>query len=1574
MPQFESLTNEATFVSDHYLTSDETKQTFLAQVRARRRQWNEDRKEAAESPLSRFTAARVELLTALSALSAELAQASEDASARQNHDAITGVRDTYRLLLDVLGYKGPLQNLEVDRGNEYLRLEDVWSQPRPGTQHPAVVIIPAEPAETLEDTIGAAKPLAPVFFGEKQQPAWSVGKTVSELFQTEEPPSYVVIMAGRTLILAERARWAEGRYLAVDVQLVAERNETKHGGEIDYFLTIFSSESLTPQTDGSFWWDETLDASVSHAVSVSDGLREGIRRSIEIIANDVLDRHRAQGLGIEEIDGNDLARQAMRYLYRILFLLYAEASPEMGVLPVGIDEYDSGYGLDRLRELISHDLAGTREEQGTHFYESLALLFDLVNGSHPLHGNGNGTQPLQASEDGLVFQPLRADLFEPAATAHIDKVKLSNRALHGVLTRLLLSSEQTGEQRGYVSYATLGVNQLGAVYEGLMSYTGFIAQHPLHEVAPDGDAKKGSWVVPIDQSDDIGPKDFVTSTDLDTGETRPIIHPTGSFVYRLAGRERQQSASYYTPEVLTRFTVAQALEELLDQPDKAGNSKRTSAAEILDLSVCEPALGSGAFAIEAVRQLAEQYLSRREEELDQRVPAEQRSAELQKVKAHIALHQIYGVDLNDTAVELAEISLWLDTMSTDLQAPWFGLRLKQGNSLLGAKRASYTRSQTNRKEYLKVAPTEHSLTSMVETMDEERNDDSLLGRIHHFLLPGEGWGSAASVKEIKDLAGKNQKTLRNWQRDVTKKLNTEQVNDLLGLANRVETLWPIALRRLQIAEHEVQREIDFFGKPPSIEPDRSNSVSREGIENKLNNAEGIYQRLKLVMDLWSALWFWPVVPDEKDQPVPPSIAEWIETLEMLLGTGPTMTTARKQNSAQGDLLAAATWQDLNEAEAIEQAASNMRQIEQILEKHPWVRIARDIVAEQNFFHWELEFGTIFARGGFDLQVGNPPWVRPDVDVEALLAEFDPWWQLTRKSTQAQKKSRREQTLANPKIAGQFVEHATINPNIRQWLGSVTQFPVVSGLRPDLYRSFMEQTWRSANVLGIVGLVHPISHFTEIRASGLRHATYLRLRRHWHFINSLGLYDIHSSINFGVHIYGTAQAKPQFVMASSLYHPDTVIGSLHHDGTGQIPGLRDDEHQWDTRPHKQRIQQVDTDVLKTWKSVLEDSQTPAIETRMLFLPNTVNAVVLEKITQRRRISELGWQSSSGWNETTDRQKGYFEVGSARPASWNEVIVQGPHFNVATPLSKEPRITMRSSADYDDIDLEAIPIDFIPRTNYQPNIDHNYTNDYTKWDIDGVPSSARDFYRLAWRRRARDTDVRTLIPAVFPPGMAHVNTVESVGGFRHAIEILLYTGLFSSLSYDFVIRSMGKSDVFPSEVNQLPRFNTNIPGIKEAITNRAARLVCLTEVYAQLWNAALGTQWSFTSPARGAEERRSLLVELDVLAGISLGLDLEELITLYQTQFPILRNYERNDLYDLNGRKVPNQIVREYRKHGEELTLEERRWVHPHSEVEYTFEFPFRTLDREQGYRDAWAKFEHEFGVVKSSETHKREYLS
>ena len=182
----------------------------------------------------------------------------------------------------------------------------------------------------------------------------------------------------------------------------------------------------------------------------------------------------------------------------------------MGVLPVGVGEYNEGYGLDRLRELALNAPQSQRARSGTHIYQSLGTLFRLVDQGHrpsldpgtELNALAYTPTPVEG-DPGLHFDSLKADLFDPKAMADIDLVGLSNAALQKVLEHLLLSKELKGKDRGFISYAELGVNQLGAVYEGLMSYTGFIAETDLHEVAKDGDSSKGSWVVPVERSESI---------------------------------------------------------------------------------------------------------------------------------------------------------------------------------------------------------------------------------------------------------------------------------------------------------------------------------------------------------------------------------------------------------------------------------------------------------------------------------------------------------------------------------------------------------------------------------------------------------------------------------------------------------------------------------------------------------------------------------------------------------------------------------------------------------------------------------------------------------------------------------------------------------------------------------------------------------------------------------------------------------------------------------------------------------------------------------------------------------------
>lgn len=1542
MPSYESIVLVEDWISEHFFTAEGKGTTFQKQVETLRKSWDREAKEGRSTVLSRFTRARGELLDILVGLT----ESGADPVAQESSALRAG-----GLLRDILALPGDREELTLERGSSDLVVSGV----RLGGSS-EVLWLDAAPAASTESGLSETPLLGANSVDGRPRAGQPVAKLLSELYLADPSPKYIVVCAGQHLYLTERERWPEGRYLAADVQLIADRQETRKYGEVDRFLAIFGRESLLPDADGAIWWDARLDESRQHAVGVSQDLRDGIRESIEIIANDVLDRRREQGLPVHDVDGQDLARQSLRFLYRVLFLLYAEASPELGVLPKGMGEYDAGYGLERLRELAITDLPTQRAQRGVHLYESLHLLFQLVNGDHPSQrrtvedddgrageqaDSGHDAESLETDE-GLRFEPLRADLFDPRATTLIDEVGLSNLELQQVLQRLLLSRVGRTGERGFISYANLGINQLGAVYEGLMSYTGFIAGEDLREVAKNGDAEKGSWVVPLDRAEDIEPKHFVTRVDEETGLKEPVVHRQGSFVFRLAGRERQQSASYYTPEVLTRFVVSQALEELLDED--------TPADEILRLSVCEPALGSGAFAIEAVRQLAEEYLTRKQKELDREIPAEEYPQQLQRVKAQIALHQVHGVDLNETAVELAEVSLWLDTMQPGLQAPWFGLRLKRGNSLIGARRATYSAQQVKAKKHLSEEPQSHPLTGLVEALAEDRRDPAVSGRIHHFLLPGEGWGAAADAKEVKDLAGDRQKELKAWARSTRKALTGPQVTRLQGLAVRVETLWGIALRRLQIAESQARRFIDYW---PHERTPEDTQVTREEIEQALADPAGAYRRLKRVMDAWNALWFWPLTEDDVQ---PPSMDEWLDALEGLLGV-----RGKESRILQNEtFLGAADWEELNAYEELDLGLATAASPRRVQERHPWLMVCDRLAEEQGFFHWELEFASVFGRGGFDLQVGNPPWVRPDWDEKAVFAEHDPWWQLADKPSRQDKREKRDQATSDPAHARFMQVTAGDIVALRDVLTAQSRFSLIADLRPDLYRSFMVQTWRHVSARGAVSLIHPESHFTEKKAQHLRGETYRRLRRHWQFINELSLFEIHHLVSYGVHVYGASQERPRFQMAASLYHPDTVERSFAHEGGTEIPGLKDAEGRWDTRPHPERVIEVTLETLTVWAKILDEPGTSPWHARMVYPVNRASMNVLEKLSAAPRVRELGMQYSSGWNETTDRQKGYFEVGSRVNGSWKDVILQGPHFTVATPFAKQPNPTMKNNLDWTELDLEALPADFIPRTSYQPNRsgEVDYDADYGTWELpDGTQTPVRDHYRIAWRQMAALTGVRTFCPMVIPPGASHVHSVISgaAASANRGTDVLLLAGVWSSLVLDFVVRASNVASVFGTVVDRLPTFE-DVPGIADEIRKRAARLICLTEAYAPLWNEVMDTPWTPESPARVAAERRQLLVELDALAALILGLTADELCTIYRTQFPVLRGYEQTDLYDANGRKVPQEMAKLYRKGGEDgMTAADLRWTHPQSEVEYTFEFPFRTLDREEDMREAYERF-------------------
>ncbi|MEU1928081.1 class I SAM-dependent DNA methyltransferase [Streptomyces sp. NPDC019826] len=1483
-------------------------------------------------------------------------------------------------------------------------------------------------------------------------------KLASFLFACEDAPRYVLLLVGGVVVLADRAAWGEGRYLAVSLDAALERNDTKAGGELDTVAALFGADSLrTPEEGGENPLAGLVDKSTKHAVGVSSELRDGLRISVELIANEVLERLREQGVRPEDVKelpelGRQLTRESLRFLYRILFLLYAEARPELGILPSDYPEYQQGYGLARLGDLVAEqDLVDEKSRRGFYLYESLDLLFRKVQeGYRPRRTHGAPSSPAEkASEDlGLRFEPLHSKLFEqesikligaravpdprhdadePGSERFLD-TRLRNATLYRVLRLLMLTRGKRKERGGFISYAQLGINQLGAVYEGLMSYSGFVAGEELYEVAKNGDPKDGSWLVPSSRADEYADSVYVRERDEYTGEEQRVRHAPGSFVYRLSGRDRQTSASYYTPESLTKVTVQLALQHRLDQDDTV-----TPAREMLDWKICEPALGSGAFLNEAINQVAAEYLRRRQDELGVAIDTEKYAQELQKAKAYIALHNSYGVDLNETAVELAEVSLWLNTMHPGMEAPWFGLHLRRGNSLIGGRREVYGPERLKKGGWLGTTPERFPLVDAVAGAELPE------GAVHHFLLPAKEWGAVAAEKEAKTLAPEAAKALGAWRKAITKSPSAKQTVRLQGLARRAEYLWGLVVRRLEISERDISRRIDVWGAEEGWLRSPEVAVQREKVLADLEAVDTPYWRLKTLMDTWCALWFWPVqeaalLDGSAEQYARPAevagvtadhesgvLMSWEtddlfgettdsreltrESVERRRGTGRRKEQIREQRRPVIPLAALEDWLDfaesllgtqevpsdslvasfatLDELEPYEDALPELMGMDRahwLENRFPWVAVAGDVAARQGFFHWELEYAQVFARGGYDLQVGNPPWVRPDWQEGLILAEIEPWFTLAEKPNVSDWRLRKDEVLERHNL-GFFLEELSANTGTVSLLGSATTFPLLTGTQPDLYRAFMCQVWGNLGPSGTAGMIHPDTHLGGTKEGALRAAAYKHLRVHADFVNRGNRFfppPVHRNKHFGMHIYGPKN-QPDFSHLSWLVDPTTLTDSLRHDGLGAVPGTRFKDD-WDARPHRARIIRVNIETLTQWSQLAGSHiYSPPEETALLYpITSDEQGAIAALASASHRLGSYAPRISSGYNETNGRRDGFIRWSTSAPDSLSEVVLQGPHFGIATPFNKQPNTPCRSNLDYTTWNLTSIDRSAVPTTNYVRacDLDH-YIAEQDHWE--GRPYTT--YFRLAWREMVPPSNERSLFAALIPPGPAHIHAVRSMALESNALTSLA-AGFWASIPLDYLLRITGRGHLDVAEARKMPTGGAGHP-LAIPLLLRTLRLNALTAAYSSLWKelfhptwpgyegwayekwpnltpltANLSPTWQYDTPLRTEYERRAALVEVDAIVSVWLGITATQFMAIYKSRYPILAEREAAMYFDANGRKIAADSY----AYGHGQTKDDYLALLDHLASPATtpppagYSAPFYKADRETEMRAAHAHFQ------------------
>ncbi len=296
------------------------------------------------------------------------------------------------------------------------------------------------------------------------------------IFGLDNPPRWVLLISDAQLLLIDRSKWHEKRLLRFDLTEIFGRREDSTFKAVSALLF---KEHLTPK-QGLCLMDSLDENAHKHAFSVSEDLKFALRESVELLGNEAMRYYREvrKEKLYTDFRAEELSRECLRYMYRILFLFYIEARPELEYVPIkSSTAYLKGYSLESLRDLEMVQLHTEEAQQGTYISESIQLLFDLINDGFSPDANLSPFSFGSSSAEVFSITPLKSHLFNPNSTPTLNRVRFSNLVMQRILQLMSLTRPMSGrfQRRGRISYAQLGINQLGAVYEALLSYKGFFA-------------------------------------------------------------------------------------------------------------------------------------------------------------------------------------------------------------------------------------------------------------------------------------------------------------------------------------------------------------------------------------------------------------------------------------------------------------------------------------------------------------------------------------------------------------------------------------------------------------------------------------------------------------------------------------------------------------------------------------------------------------------------------------------------------------------------------------------------------------------------------------------------------------------------------------------------------------------------------------------------------------------------------------------------------------------------------------------------------------------------------------------
>jgi Eco57I restriction-modification methylase/MmeI, target recognition domain len=532
------------------------------------------------------------------------------------------------------------------------------------------------------------------------------------------------------------------RHARVPVGLLTNREVVRlvyapHGessGHIDFRVADMARVDGRPILDafvmlcGATRWfavaaDKTLPALLAESrkrqANVTGALAEQVFDALQILLRGFAAAAERDGAALFDEaarqDGDHLYKGLLTVLLRLVFLLYAE---DRGLLPVDAELYAEHFSVLGLYDQLQRDAGAHPDSMARRFgaWGRLIALFRAV-----YLGADHGAALCMPPRRGALFDPNRFPFLEgwgPDGAApivmdeHRAKVRVptvDDETIYRVLEKLIVFESQR------LSYRALDVEQIGSVYEALMGYHVVRAPGAAVCVKPDGVWVSGEEVLerkPAERvrffKDTLGlskaQAEKLGSAVAQTTTPEAVLEALGAL--SVAGRggrgrdpslsraragelvlqpgaERRRTSSHYTPRSLSAPIVRRTLEPLLAAMRDGGDAP--SSERILELKICDPAMGSGAFLVEACRFLADQLVAAwtREDRLaDVARAAPNEDPRLYALRL-VAQRCLYGVDKNDAAVELAKLSLWLLTLARDLPFTFLDHALRHGDSLVG---------------------------------------------------------------------------------------------------------------------------------------------------------------------------------------------------------------------------------------------------------------------------------------------------------------------------------------------------------------------------------------------------------------------------------------------------------------------------------------------------------------------------------------------------------------------------------------------------------------------------------------------------------------------------------------------------------------------------------------------------------------------------------------------------------------------------------------------------------------------------------------------------------------------------